>query len=424
MVVPMTNIKPTLLSDIVSVERFAAEIAAGRIQERSHPVDPDLRIYSYTKMTQFGGLWTPESRLARGLIVQVPGGDFEQAVIKGRGLPKFFTVSQTESDWGRAKLIDDDENVVVEEAPEIPWHLPAVVAEKLNGALGLGYIDSSGRFRISTKGSFDSPEARVSNRVLDTKYAAATEFFSRFDDGTTMLFEIITPERPHPVDYGDLEDLIFLGTVEHSTGNWTPAQGDEDAVLMGFPFAQTKKVKTLREAVDLPYEDNTEGFVVTVEGAGPEAIYKVKPTEYLQLRKLFYALQESELKELVSTREFTDQLSEIDGPEAIDLSKLVGNLKLNGQMEAMLEKRRAMIYTQIAAPALQLIESLRSGIEFYAEDFGVPLSEVPRGEIARWINGQSATFRGLYFAVYDTMIGGPKGKASAAAVKLVLAGEY
>jgi len=424
MVVPMTNIKPTLLSDIVSVERFAAEIAAGRIQERSHPADPDLRIYSYTKLTQFGGLWTPESRLARGLIVQVPGGDFEQAVIKGRGLPKFFTISQIESDWGRAKLIDDDENVVVEEAPEIPWHLPAVVAEKLNGALGLGYIDSSGRFRISTKGSFDSPEARVSNRVLDMKYAAATEFFSRFDDGTTMLFEIITPERPHPVDYGNLEDLIFLGTVEHGTGKWTPAQGDEDAVLMGFPFAQTKKVKTLREAVDLPYEDNTEGFVVTVQGAGPEAIYKVKPAEYLQLRKLFYALQESELKELVSTREFTDQLHEIDGPEAIDLSKLVGNIKLNGQMEAMLEKRRAAIYAQIAAPAIQLIEGIRNGIEFYAEDFGVPLSEVPRGEIARWINGQNKAFRGLYFAVYDTMLGGPEGKASAVAVKLILAGEY
>jgi len=422
MVVPMTNIKPTLLSDIVSVERFAAEIAAGRIQERSHPADPDLRIYSYTKLTQFGGLWTPESRLARGLIVQVPGGDFEQAVVKGRGLPKFFTVSQiVDSDWGRAKLIDDDENVVVDEAPEIPWHLPATVAEKLNGALGLGYIDSSGRFRISTKGSFDSLEARVSNRVLDTKYAAATEFFSRFDDGTTMLFEIITPERPHPVDYGNLEDLIFLGTVEHGTGNWTPAQGDEDAVLMGFPFAQTKKVKTLREAVDLPYEDNTEGFVVTVVGAGPEAIYKVKPGEYLRLRKLFYALQENELKELVSTREFTDQLDKIDGPGAIDLSVLVGDLKLNGQMEGMLEKRRAMIFEEIVAPAQRLVDEFRRELLRFAEDSMDTIGNMPRGEVATWINQGNKTYRGLFFAAYDSLLSDEMAKVNSLAVKFVLA---
>lgn len=415
---------PILLSDIASVERFAADIDAGRIQVRVHPEDPDLRIYSYTKMTQYGGLWTPESKLARGLILRVPGGDFARATVESRGLPKFFTISQMESDWGRAKLIDDDENVVVDEAPEIPWDLPAVVADKLNGALGLGYIDPAGVFRISTKGSFGSLEAIVANRVLDTKYSAALEFLSQ-PTGFTMLFEIITPERPHPVDYGDLEDLIFLGAIDNRTGSWNPAHGQEDAVLRaGFPFAPTQKVNSLKEAVELPYENNTEGFVVTVIGGGPEAIYKVKPAQYLQLRKLFYALQETELKELVSTREFTDQLDKIDGPGAIDLSVLVGGLKLSGQMESMLEKRRTTIYERIVVPAQLLVDEFRRELLRFAEDSMDTIGNMPRGEVATWINRGDKTNRGLLFAAYDSLLSGEMAKVNSLAVKLVLADKY
>jgi len=413
-----------LLSDIVSVDDFVADIAADRIQERTHSEDSDLRIYSYTKKTQFGGLWTAAAKLARGLILRVPNGDFKFATVESRGLPKFFTVAQSQDDWGRVKLIDDDENVVVDEAPEIPWDLPAVVANKLNGALGLGYIDPTGLFRISTKGSFGSLEAVVSNRVLDSKYAAVLPKLSKIS-GVTMLFEIITPERPHPIDYGNLEDLIFLGTIDNRTGGWTPASGSEEIVTeLGFPFAETHEVGSLRDAVELPYADNTEGFVVTVIGGGPEAIYKVKPNEYLQLRKLFYALQETELKDFVSTRAFTDQLQEIDGPEDIDLSALVGELKLNGQMEAMLEKRRSTLYTQFVGAAQDLIEEIREGLLRYAEDSGELIGEISRGEIAAWINGGNKAFRGLSFAVYESLTGGSITKANQAAVKLILAGEH
>lgn len=419
----MTTTDPILLSDIASVERFVADIDAGRIQARVHPADPDLRIYSYTKMTQYGGLWTPESKLARGLILRVPNGDFEKATVESRGLPKFFTVAQSQDDWGRAKLIDDDENVVVDEAPEIPWDLPAVVADKLNGALGLGYIDPAGVFRISTKGSFGSLEAEVSNRVLDSKYAAALPGLSE-PTGSTMLFEIITPERPHPVDYGDLEDLIFLGTIDNRIGAWTPARGDEDAVVrFGFPFAPTHEVASLRDAVALPYEDNTEGFVVTVIGGAPDAIYKVKPNEYLQLRKLFYALQETELKDFVSTRAFTDQLLEIKSPDEIDLSALVGELKLNGQMLAMLEKRRMTIFEEIVVPAQQLVDEFRRELLRFAEDSMDTIETMPRGEVANWINRGDKSYRGLFFATYDSLIGGPTTKIGQVAVKLVLEGK-
>lgn len=420
-----TNQSTILLSDIISVEGFLADMAADRIQERVHPDDSELRIYTYSKKTQYGGLWTAAARLARGLILRVPSGDLNLATVESRGLPKFWTVEQTEGDWGRAKLIDDDENVVVDEAPEIPWDLPAVVADKLNGALGLGYIDPAGVFRISTKGSFGSLEADVSNRVLDSKYAAVLPELSQ-PTGSTMLFEIITPERPHPVDYGDLEDLIFLGTIDNATGIWTPAKGDEDAVVrFGFPFAPTHEVKSLKEAVELPYEDNTEGFVVTVIGGGPEAIYKVKPNEYLQLRKLFYALQETELKDFVSARSFTDQLLEIKSARDIDLSALVGELRLNGQMEAMLEKRRSTIFEEIVQPAQKLIGDALAALTDWGltrpEVKGDWANQVPRGEVALWIKGKPKELQGLYFSVYSGIILASDGtKASQTAVKLAL----
>lgn len=419
-----TNKKTVLLSDVVSVENFVREIAADRIQERVHPDDSDLRIYSYTKKTQFGGLWTPESRLARGLILRVPEGDFTKATVESRGLPKFFTVSQVESDWGRVKLIDDDENVVVDEAPEIPWDMPAVVADKMNGALGLGYIDSSGRFRVSTKGSFVSLEAEVANRILDSKYAKATDFFSRCESVapsfTTMLFEIITPERLHPVDYGNLEDLIFLGTIDNRTGQWTPAVGDEDIVLAGFPFAPTRQVKSLREAVALPYEDNTEGFVVTVLGGGPDAIYKVKPNEYLMLRRLFYALQDTELSELINSKDFSNRLHDMDSPEKIDLSDLVGDIVLNGQIKRMFDNRRQAIFDEVVAPARKIVAEVMNDLESVEG-----IRTMNRGEVARYIKANHSDKTSLYFAGYDDLIDGPRDdgsyRCSAPAVKQIVA---
>ena len=259
--------------------------------------------------------------------------------------------------------------------------------------------------------------------MLDSKYADALPGLSQ-PTGSTMLFEIITPERPHPVDYGNLEDLIFLGTIDNCTGGWTPARGDEDAVVrFGFPFVPTHEVASLRDAVALPYEDNTEGFVVTVIGGGPEAIYKVKPNEYLELRKLFYALQETELKEFVSTRSFTDQLLEIKSSDEIDLSALVGELKLNGQMLAMLEKRRTTIFEEIVVPAQRLVDEFRRELLRFAEDSMDTIENMPRGEVATWINRGDRTYRGLFFSTYDMLLGGPNSKVSQAAVKLILEGK-
>jgi len=413
----------TLLSSIVDVDGFLADMARDLIQERKHPEDSDLRIYSYTKKAQYGGLWTPAAKLARGLILRVPGGDFSKAVVVSRGLPKFFTLEQIDSDWGRVKLVDDDENVVVSEAPVIPWDAPAVVAEKMNGALGLGYVDSTGKFRISTKGSFESLESTVANRVLDGKYSAVLDELA-VDTGYTMLFEIITPERPHPVDYGDLEDLIFLGSVSNATGAWFPSEENSKMAELGFPVAPRKSVATLREAVALPYAANTEGFVVTVVDGGPEAIYKIKPKEYLDLRRLFYAVQEGELVKLALTESFAESAFSAKGPDDIDLSSLVGSLAISAQTERLLAAAKGKLYFEVALPARQLVFEAVGRIRAVLPGLKKSSSSDRelRAALANFVKGSvPKELQGLHFAAMKYVLGGGLEVAMKLGISIVVA---
>lgn len=282
----------TFLKTLVDVRAFEEALRGGYISERKHESDETLRVYSYTPKTQYSGRWTPETRLARGLMLRITENDFEHAVVVGRGLPKFFTIEQTESDWGRPKLVDDDEGVTVEESPELSWDSSAFVADKMNGALGLAYAGPDG-LSIATKGSFGSKEAILATRLLRSKLdsIAQARFIEHFKD-STALFEIISPERPHPVDYGTTEDLFFLGAVDHATGRWTPAE--ENSFLakeLNFGIAQRLALRTLREAVEMPHRLNTEGLVVTLDDERGQHLYKVKTSEYLELRRAFYATE-------------------------------------------------------------------------------------------------------------------------------------
>jgi len=286
----------TYLSDLVSVLAFERDIRDGFISERKHEADDSLRVYTYTPKTQFSGRWTNETRLARGLILRVPETGIYDAQVVGRGLPKYFTISQLDSDWGKAKLIDDDEGVTVEESAELSWDAPAFVADKMNGALGLAYNAPDG-LAISTKGSFGSPEAGIATRWLREHLTLAEQVrFSDFFNDSTALFEIITPERQHPVDYGDTEELFFLGSVRHSDGRWTPADSSHFLVTdLRFHAAEPLEHRTLREAVEAPYRENTEGMVVTLDDEHGQHLYKVKSDEYLALRRAFYAVESTDI---------------------------------------------------------------------------------------------------------------------------------
>lgn len=329
----------TYLSSLVDLDRFWKLVGSGHISKRVHPDDEALAVFSYTPKVQFSGLWTPETRLTRGLIVHFT--DERDGRVVGRGLPKWFTVEQViEGDWASAKLIDDDENVTVEETPTIPWDEPAHVANKLNGALGLGYLAPDHTVAIATKGSFGSTEALIGTRLLRGRAQDALR--QLLAEGETPLFELITPERPHPVDYGELEDLIFLGTVVQSTGEWLPATASHSLVVAGhFRAAEVLPHRTLREAMAAPYEENTEGMVVTVADG---QLFKVKSQEYKDLRRAFYAVTEGNVKQLVGSMGY-DELMTLNSPAELDFGDF-GDL-FAGRRRHLLERLRSRTWNHV-----------------------------------------------------------------------------
>lgn len=381
----------TRLSDLVDVITFEEAIRGGYISERKHGADATLRVYSYTPKTQYSGRWTPETRLARGLMLQIVDNDFENAVVVGRGLPKFFTIEQTESDWGRPKLVDDDEGVVIEESAELSWEAPAFVADKMNGALGLAYAGPEG-LAISTKGSFGSNEAAVATRWLRDHLTSEEQarFIEHFE-GRTALFEIITPERPHPVDYGTTEALFFLGSVAHEDGHWLPAEVDDFLLTeLRFEAAARLPYRTLREAIEAPYRENTEGLVVTLVDELGQHLYKVKPPEYLALRKAFYATETVDMIAL---------LLELSSEELETMTAATIPLPL-GLRNQVLHRER--IETELLIPLAEKLIEVRS---VYVTLRGDMLPE--RGAFARSATKATVSAQ-LLFAAYDEELSGVK----------------
>jgi hypothetical protein len=392
----------TYLKDLVDTVAFTDALAGGFISERTHHADDSLRVYSYTPKTQFSGRWTPETRLARGLMLRITDNDFAQAEVVGRGLPKFFTIEQVGSDWGRPKLVDDDEGVTVEDAPALSWEAPAFVADKMNGALGLAYFGPEG-LAVSTKGSFGSTEAKIATRWLRDHLTADEQArFVEYFEGSTALFEIITPERPHPVDYGTTEALFFLGSVAHSDGRWTPAQADHFlAAELRFGVAPRLAHSTLREAVEAPYRENTEGLVVTLDDEAGQHLYKVKPTEYLELRKAFYATETVDLVGLLT--ELSSETLEVITAADVPLPKGMRN------QEAVREK----IEVELLIPLREKLAEVRA---VYLEVRGDVLPE--RGVFARNASKTDVPTAFL-FKAYDEELNGNKLLANAVLKTLV-----
>lgn len=226
---------------------------------------------------------------------------------------------------------------------------PAYVANKLNGALGLAYITPKGSIAISTKGSFTSVEAGVGTRLIEDKISKKHSASVRtlIGSGYTPLFEIITPERPHPVDYGNLEDIVYLGMVAHADGYFFTPKDYNLFSELGFDSAQKMPYGTLREAVEAPYIPNTEGMVVTINETinenGVQHLFKVKPEEYLNLRKMFYSVRPKNITELLLAMT-GEELSQATSYEDMHLGD-AENVLVNGHASLARNHKETMFST-------------------------------------------------------------------------------
>jgi RNA ligase len=348
--------------DIAALNRDRED---GYIAVRAHPDASDLLILNYTQNAQFAGHWTDATRKSRGLIVrdgrrhdgehgergerELPsaGELSEQAVIEELAWAKFFTAEQaTLTDWGKIKLIDEENRSVAQGYAELDVTSPVCVTEKLDGSLAIAYR-IAGRVDVATRGSFDGLQAKMATQWLHAHpgYPTIVGLLYREDAREhTFLFEWIGPDNPIVLPYPE-NKLVFLGTVDRKTGLYHGTDRWPELAAQVEPVRSFSS-DTLAEALSLPIPDDSEGFVARYLNRGVNdeiAMVKIKGEYYLRLHRAMFSLTTGNLYELVRS----------DGPEAVESIARELPPELKGPLsayvaelveahEALLEKVRAL----------------------------------------------------------------------------------
>lgn len=241
-----------LIQNVCELPELSEMLAGGYVVRREHPTEP-LAIYNYTAKAQYEPMWNETTLTCRGLIVDAAGN------VVARPFRKFFNLEQ------------------VETLPDEPFE----VFEKVDGSLGVTYW-LHGEAWIASRGSFDSPQARMANKML-TWYDR-----SRMDPAHTYLFEIIYPENRIVVDYGTRRDLVLLAVIETATGREVPLSD------VGFPVVERFDDVTDAASLKELTRSNTEGFVIRYAGG---LRVKVKLAEYVRLHRILTGITEKRLLE-------------------------------------------------------------------------------------------------------------------------------
>lgn len=257
----------TYLDEVLDPALLGDMIDQGYVQVRYHP-DYPLAIYCYTKQAMFDRKWNDVTKKCRGLIVNDNTGE-----IVARPFKKFFNLGEPD-------------------APKFDPHDWVTVYDKVDGSLGIAYNTPDGP-AIAAKGSFISEQALHATELLRAKYPQYNGI-----EGITDLFEIVYPENRIVLDYGDADELRYLGSVWVYDGDayW-------NGILMshyGIPknmAVQFGTYESVMKGLDL-HRDNAEGFVIFNDDTFERL--KVKQEDYIELHRVMTGLNEKQLWEWLS----------------------------------------------------------------------------------------------------------------------------
>lgn len=251
----------TTLDQIVDLADLEREVAAGYINRRFHPEFPELALVGYSDRAQFDSHWTPTVRACRGIIYRT-----DTLEVLARPFAKFFNYGQN-----------------VDEGTQYDLDAPIVGAfNKWDGSLGIGYIKPDGGFAIATRGSFDSEQARHATQRIRGIHRQLLEGGMMSEVGVTPLYEIIYPDTRIVLDYGERDELVYLGCVNNETGAYEPP----------LRWADESFGSTLREVLAQPPRPNAEGFVAWVD---VHTAVKFKQDDYLALHRVISNLTVKEV---------------------------------------------------------------------------------------------------------------------------------
>lgn len=294
----------TYLWDILDPSELSQMVDEGYVRVQTHPVYP-YNIACYTKQAMFERVWNNTTLNCRGLIWRQDNGR-----VLARPFKKFFNYGEPN-------------------APEFAHDDWVTVYDKVDGSLGIAYDTPEGP-AIATKGSFASEQAIHATKLLRAKYGMYDS-----EEWVTDLFEIIYPENRIVLDYGDKDDLIYLGSVYIDSGEdyWNGVYID---MVCGIPknhFMLAGEWGQVKEQIALN-RPNAEGVVVLREETGDRI--KLKQEDYLELHKVMTGLNERQLWEwLAEGKSFNSILEDL--PE--ELHDWAGPI-----MGKILDEREVMVH--------------------------------------------------------------------------------
>lgn len=283
----------------VLLSGLKAEAERGNIVAKAKP-GTDLVLFNYTNSCTFDRAWNDFTRMARGLIL-----DTKLQRIAATPFPKFFNVFE--------------ENVPL---PDVGFE----TFEKVDGSLGIVYHHAS-RWRVATRGSFDSVQAQWAERWLNSQ-----PNISDLWQGTTYLVEIVYPQNRIVVDYGGWEGLILLGAYDH-TGHEVPFSRLLDVRVPGIRHVESFHYNSVDAIVEIAkcLPARHEGFVVRFSNGYR---VKIKGDEYIRIHRIISNLtplsiwesmrEGDDLKVIKSQlpEEFWKDFDNIVGLLSVDLNSL------------------------------------------------------------------------------------------------------
>lgn len=257
-------------------------VKMGLVRSQTHSTLP-LTIYVYTEQASFEHLWNNVTMACRGLVVD----DKDRCIV--RCLPKFFNEDEAHALCGMPK-----------EA--------SVIFNKLDGSLIQVANDSEYGLIVTSKGSFQSDQAKWATQIITERYKTED-----FEIGKTYIFELIHPENRIVLNYGDTRELYLLAVKDTESG--------KEYDIFTKRFLQFPKVDVIPN-IEEHMEKMVEGVVVKTG----DHRYKLKTGEYLRLHRI---VTEFTPKRVWEALQNGDSLEFKDMPEEFDkwLQETVKDLK-------------------------------------------------------------------------------------------------
>ncbi len=217
-------------------------------------VEGDLEIFNYTTHAQYKANWNIFTLISRGLVLDVK----KQAVI-ATPFPKFFN-------FGEAKVWDADISGDI------------LVYQKYDGSLGVVFFDGE-RWRVTTRGSFDSDAAIWGQKWLDENVDTGL-----LEIGNTYLFEIIYLGNRVVVPY-DFQGMVLLSAYDLNGCEYTRSKIEILADKLKIRVTEIEKFESIANLVEASktLDRNSEGWVIKFANGHR---LKIKGAEYCRLHRL------------------------------------------------------------------------------------------------------------------------------------------